>query len=185
MDSLLEPIKDTEKYPLCTEVMKRLDIQRRNELFCDVTLEVGSGDDQACLKAHRNVLCAAGLFFFNALNSDMKEKQEGVIRLKETSKAVMEKVLDYLYTGHVEITKEIAYELFAQADFFLLPNLKALVGKFILQTLDISNCIMAFHFAINYKDEDLVKGAKDFILANFVAVAGSEDFLNLSVNDTP
>ena len=32
----------------------------------------------------------------------MKEKKEGVIQVKDTSKAVMEDVLDYLYTGHVD-----------------------------------------------------------------------------------
>ncbi|KAL9959703.1 hypothetical protein ACROYT_G033049, partial [Oculina patagonica] len=121
-----EPIPDSKEHTFCTEMMKRLDIQRRNEHFCDVILEVGCGDDQARLKAHRIVLCAASPFFFNALNSDMKEKKKGVIRLEETSKAVMEEVLNYLYTGNVEISKENAYELFAQADYFLLPSLKAL-----------------------------------------------------------
>ncbi|KAL9959704.1 hypothetical protein ACROYT_G033050, partial [Oculina patagonica] len=184
MDSLLESIQDNEEHPFCTEMMKRLDIQRRNEHFCDAILEVGSGDEQACLKAHRIVLCAASPFFYKAFNSDMKEKKEGVVRLKETSKAVMEKVLDYLYTGHVEITKENAYELYVQADFLLIPSLKALSSKFLLQTLDISNCIMAAYFALKYRCEDLWNGACDVIFANFVAVAGTEDFLNLSVEET-
>ena len=183
MDSFLQPITETEEHPFCAEVMKRLDVQRKNELFCDVILEVGSGDDQSCLKAHKNVLSSAGPFFFNALNSEMKEKKEGVIRLKDTSKAVMEKVLDYLYTGRVEIHEEIAYELFTQADYFLLPNLKALSSKFIVKTLDISNCIMAYHFAVKYKDDELQKGAREFILENFLAVAGTEDFLNLSFEE--
>ncbi|KAL9951326.1 hypothetical protein ACROYT_G043970 [Oculina patagonica] len=183
MDSLLEPIQETEGHSFCTEMMKRFDIQRRNGHFCDVILKVGSGDDQARLEAHRIVLCAASPFFYNALSSDMKEKKEGVIQLEETSKAVMEKVLDYLYTGNVEITKENAYELFAQADYFLIPSLKGLSSKFILQTLDISNCIMAYYFAIQYDCEELQDGAREIILANFVAVAGTEDFLNLSSKD--
>ena len=183
MDSLLEPIVDTDGHAFCAEMMKRLDIQRRNDHFCDVILEVGTGDDEARLKAHRIVLCAASPFFYNALNSDMKEKKEGVIRLEETSKAVMEEVLEYLYTGHVEITRENAYELFAQADYFLIPSLKALSSKFILQTLDISNCIMAYYFAIKYEWKELQNGAREFIVENFVAVAGTEDFLNLNVEE--
>ena len=180
MDSLIEAITDTEEHLFCTAMMKRLDIQRRNEQFCDVILEVGSGNDQARLKAHRIVLCAASPFFYNALNSEMKEKKEGVIRLEKMSKAVMEEVLDYLYTGHAEITKDNAYELFAQADYFLVPSLKALSSKFILQTLSLSNCIMSYYFAIKYQGQELLKGARDFILANFVDVARTEDFLNLS-----
>ena len=96
-------IMETDKNQFCVETMKRLDFQRKNEQLCDVILEVGSGDDQARLKAHRVVLCAVSPFFNNALNSDMKEKKEGVIRLEETTKAVMEEVLEYMYTGHVDI----------------------------------------------------------------------------------
>ena len=56
MESLLEVITKTEEHNLCVEMMKHLDIQRRNEQFCDVILEVGSSDDQVRLKAHRIVL---------------------------------------------------------------------------------------------------------------------------------
>jgi len=162
-------------------MMKRLDIQRRNDQFCDVILEVGSGDDQARLKAHRIVLCAASPFFYNALNSDMKEKKEGVIRLEDTSKAVMEEVLEYLYTGHVDISENsVNFDLTAAADYFIMPSLKAFCGKGILKTLALCNRVSIYYFASKYRCEELLKGAKDFILANFVAVAETEDFLNLS-----
>ena len=72
-------IMETDKDQFCVETMKRLDFQRKNEQFCDVI-------DQARQKAHRVVLCAVSPFFNNALNSDMKEKKEGVIRLEETTK---------------------------------------------------------------------------------------------------
>ena len=181
MDSLLETIPETEKLKFCTEIMKRLDIQRKNEHFCDVILEVGSGDDQARLEAHRNVLCAASPFFYNALNSDMKEKKEGVIRLQETSKAVMEEVLEYLYTGHVDINEHNAFDLLAVADYFLIPSLKALCGNVILQALSFSNCIAAYYLAVKYRCEELQEKARGFILANFVAVTEMDDFLNLDI----
>jgi len=181
MDYILEPITETDERNFCVEMMKRLDIQRRNEQFCDVILEVGSGDDQARLKAHRVVLCAGSPFFYNALNSDMKEKKEGVIRLEETSKAVMEEVLEYLYTGHVDINENSAnFDLIAAADYFVMPSLKALCGKGVLKTLALCNCVSIYYFALKYRCEELQKGAKDFILANFVALAETEDFLNLS-----
>ena len=85
MNCLLEPIIETDKETFCVEIMKRLDCQRRNEHLCDVILEVGSSEDQVRLKAHRSVLCAASPFFYNAFNTDMKEKEEGVIRLKYDS----------------------------------------------------------------------------------------------------
>ena len=160
--------------------MKRLDIQRRNEQFCDVILEVGSGDEQARLKAHKVVLCAASPFFYNALKSDMKEKKEGLIRLEETSKAVMEEVLKYLYTGHVDINDGNVFDLLAVADYFLIPSLKTLCVRVLLQALSLSSCIAAYYVAMKYRCEELMKKARDFIQSNFVAVSETEDFLNLT-----
>ena len=180
VDYLLEPVAETDKHLFCVEMTKRMDIQRRKEQFCDVVLEVGCDDDRARLQAHRIVLCAASPFFYHALNSDMKEKKEGVIRLEETSKAVMEDLLEYLYTGHVDINEHNAFDLLAAADFFIIPSLKVLCGKVILQELSLSNCIAAYCLGVKYQCEEVKKGSRDFIHANFVAVAETEDFLNLS-----
>ena len=181
MDYLLEPISKTEKQSFCLEMMKRLDIQRRNEHFCDVILEVGSGDDQVRLKAHRIVLCAASPFFYSALNSEMKEKKEGLIRLKETSKAVMEEVLEYLYTGHVDINELNAFDLLEMADYFIIPSLKEVSSKFISRKLSLSNCLMAYYSAVSYQCPELQEQARYFILENFMSVTESEGFLNLNI----
>ena len=180
MDSIFDPITETDEQKFCVEIMKRLNIQRRNEQFCDVILEVGSGDDQARLNAQRIVLCAGSPFFYNALHSDMKEKKEGVIRLKEMSKAVMEEMLEYLYTGHANISEHNAFDLLAAADYFLISSLKVLCNDIILQSLSLSNCIRVYNLAVKYRCEEVLKQARDFALGNFVAVAETEDFLNLS-----
>ena len=167
----------------CVEMMKRLDLQRRSDHFCDVVLEVGCGDDQARLKAHRIVLCAASPFFYNALNNDMKEKKEGVIRLENTSKAVMEELIDYLYTGHVDVTQHNAFDLLEMADFFVIPGLKETTSKFIARTLSSSNCLMAYYSAVKYNCTELHKEARDFICTHFMSVVEQEDFLNLSMKE--
>ncbi|KAM7448900.1 hypothetical protein ABFA07_003168 [Porites harrisoni] len=179
MEFLLEPVTEVDSQQFCVQIMKRLDIQRRNEHLCDVILEVG--EDQARLKAHRNVLCAASPFFYNALNTEMKEKEEGVIRLKDTSKALMEEVLEYLYTGYVDINDNNAFELMAVANYFLITSLKLLSSKFIQDTLCASNSIMAYYSSVKYQCSDLREAAKSFILANFMAVSKSDDFLNLNL----
>ena len=181
MDSLLEPVAVSGKQEFCVEMMKRLDFQRRNERFCDVILEVGSGDDKARLKAHKIVLCAASPFFDNALNSDMKEKKEGVIRLEQTSKALMEEVLEYVYTGYVDVNEHNTYNLIAAGDYFLIPSLKDFSATFILQNLCDVNCIFQYYSGIKYRCEKLQKGAWDFICANFETVTKSEEFFNLNV----
>ena len=177
------PMQESDMQQFCVEMMKRLDLQRRNEQFCDVVLEVGSGDDQACFKAHRIVLCAGSPFFYNALNSDMKEKREGVIRLENTSKAAMEELIDYLYTGHVDVTQHNAFDLLEMADFFVIPSLKDVSSKFIAQTLSSSSCLMAYYSAVKYHCAELHKEARNFICTHFMSVVELEDFLNLSLEE--
>ena len=176
-------IMETDKDQFCVETMKRLDFQRKNEQFCDVILEVGSGDDQARLKAHRVVLCAVSPFFNNALNSDMKEKKEGVIRLEETTKVVMEEVLEYMYTGHVDINDHNVFGLLEMADFLVVLTLKKLTTDFLSGHLSLSNCIDAYYTAVKYQSPALEEEAKNFIFENFMDVTESADFQNLSLTE--
>ena len=61
-----------------------------------------------------------------------------------------------------------------------MPSLKLLHSKFIEQTLSISNCITAYYPSVKYQCAELQERARSFILANFIVVTESEDFLNLS-----
>ena len=182
-DSSWEPIKDTDKQQFCVEMMKRLNIQRKNEQFCDVVLKVCNGENQARFNAHRIVLCAASPFFYSALNNDMKESKEGLIRLQDTSKVAIEELLDYLYTGHVNVTQHNAFDLLKIADFLVIPSLKDVSSKFIIQTLSSSNCLMVYYLAVNYRCIELQEKARDFVFANFTSVVEHEDFLNLTLKE--
>ena len=180
IDLASKPISETERQQYCVEMMQRLNIQRRNEDSCDVILEVGSGDDRARLKAHRNVLCAASPFFYNALNTEMKEKKEGVIRLEEASKGLMEDILEYLYTGHVEISERNAVDFLGMADYLIIPSLKAKSSEVITQSMSHTNCLLFNYAAMRYQCTELQERTRNFIFANFMSVTASEDFLELS-----
>ena len=182
-DSSWEPIKETDMQQFCMEMMKRLHIQRKKGQFCDVVLEVCNGEDQARFNAHRVVLCAGSPFFYSALNNDMKESKEGLIRLEDMSKVAIEELLDYLYTGHVDVTQHNAFDLLKIADFLVIPSLKEVSSKFIIQSLSSSNCFMAYYLAVNYRCFELQEKARDFIYANFTRVVEHEDFLNLTINE--
>ncbi|KAL9972463.1 hypothetical protein ACROYT_G018769 [Oculina patagonica] len=58
---------------------------------------------------------------------------------------------------------------------FVFAELENVSRKVMLQD------IAAYYLAVKYRCEELQKGASDFVLANFVAVAETEDFLNLSI----
>ena len=117
----LQPISNAEQAAFCVELAKRLNMLRRQDHLCDVTLM--TKDDKE-FKAHRNVLSAASPFFCKLLQSDMKENREGIVQFEEISGAVMEDVLEFIYTGTVEVTQENCKDLIAAANYLLIPGLK-------------------------------------------------------------
>ena len=147
---------------------------------CDVVLMVKDGKE---FKAHRRVLSEASPFFEKLLNSDMKETQEGVVRLEMFTESIMAATLQFIYTADVQILAEdTARDLIVVADYLFLEKLKLLAGEVLVQTLNTSNCISTFYFAERYQCEDLLSNTTKFLLANFISIyaASREDVLNMS-----
>ena len=176
----LEPISEAEQSSFCVELMKRLNMQRQQSYFCNITLVAKEGNE---FKAHRNVLSAASPFFSKLLQSEMKEKEEGVIRFHEISKSILSDVLGFIYTGSVEINEKNARNLIIAADYLLLESLKIISGRFLEKQMSSYNCISTIHFAEKYRCEELVLRSTKFIQDNFTSVAKSDEFLNLDAEE--
>jgi len=176
----LSPIDDAEQVAFCVELAKRLNMLRRQDHLCDITLLTKDGKE---LKAHRAVLSAASPFFSKLFQSDMKENQERIVRFKEISGAVMEDVMDFIYTGIVEVTQQNCKDLIAAANFLVIPGLKKLSGRFLELEMSESNCISMFYFAEMYQCDELIINTSKFIHANFTSVAEMDEFLNLEAKE--
>ena len=157
--------------------MSRLDITLKDHQHpYDVTLVVKDGKE---FQAHRDVLSQTSPFFEKLLNSDMKENNEGIIRLEIIEKSEMANILQFIYTGDVQIsTQENAEKLIEIADYLFLSNLKAFAGKCLEEYMTSFNCISIFHFAEKFQCEDLIASTRKFISSNFSTVSTSKDFLN-------
>ena len=177
----LEPISEVQQDLFCVELMKRLNMQRRQDYLCDITLVAEEGRE---FKAHRNVLSAVSPFFVKLFQSEMKEKEEGVIRFEEISASVLEDVLEFIYTGHVVILDERnAKDLIIAADYLLLVCLKTFAGRFLEQRLSHSDCISTFYFAERFQCEELVARTRKFVHENFASVAELDEFLDLEAEE--
>ena len=176
----IQPISAAEQESFCVELMKRLNIQRKQDYLCDITLV--TNDDRE-FKAHRNVLSAATPFFCKLLESDMKENREGIVRFEEISGTVMEDVLEFIYTGTVEVTQENAKELIAAGLYLMIPSLKTVSGRFLEAEMSNSNCISTFYFAEKYDCDELMNNSRRFVLENFRFVAALDEFLNLEAKE--
>ena len=176
----LQPISDAGQAAFCVELAKRLNVLRLRDHLCDVTLV--TKDDKE-FKAHRNVLSATSPFLLKLLQSDMKENREGIVRFEEISAAVMEDVLEFIYTGSVEVTEENSKDLVAAANYLFIPGLKTASGRFLERQMSKSNCISTFYFAEKYQCDELISNSIKFIHANFASVTEMDEFLNLEARE--
>jgi len=86
----------------------------------------------------------------------------------------------FRYRLHEENAQEL---LIAMADYLLLPNLKTVAGRVLLQMLNASNCISVYYFAKRYQCEEFISEIKKFIFGNFTAVTKTEQFLSRSYKE--
>ena len=179
MEDLL-PISATEQTAFCVELLKRLNVQRKQDFLCDITLV--TNDDRES-KAHRNVLSAASPFIYKLLQSDMKENREGIIRFEEISGSVLEDVLEFIYTGTVAVTQENAKELIVAGNYLIIPSLKTVSGRFLEAEMSDSNCISTFYFAEKYDCVELLGNSMKFIHENFASVGEMDEFLSLEARE--
>ena len=176
----LQPISDAEQAVFCVKLAKRLNMLRRRDHLCDITLVTKDGKE---FKAHRNVLSAASPFFCKLLQSNMKENREGIVRFEEISAAVMEDVLEFIYTGSVEITQGNSKDLIAPANYLHIPGMKKHSGRFLERQMSNSNCISTYYFAEMYQCDELISNTRKFIYVNFASVAELDEFLNLEAKE--
>ncbi len=147
---------------------------------CDVILVVEDGKQ---FQAHIQVLSEASPFFEKLLNSDMKESNEGVVRLEMFSESVMRNTLEFIYTGNIQIlTEDGARDLIVISDYLFLQNLKTLAEKVLLQLLNVSNCFSTYFFSERYQCDELFSKTQKFVRENFCAAyaANRIEVLNMS-----
>ena len=176
----IQPISAAEQGPFCVELMKRLNIHRKQDYLCDITLV---SIDNIEFKAHRNVLSAASPYFDKLLQSNMKENREGIVRFEEISGSVVEDVLEFIYTGTVDVTQENAEELIAAGNYLIIPSLKTISGRVLERKMSYANCISTFYLAEKYECDELITNSRLFIHENIVSVAKLDEFLLLQAKE--
>ena len=102
----------------------------------DVTLVIQNGKE---FKAHRRVLSEASPFFERLLKSDMKEAIEGIIHLEMIHEGCLSDILEFIYTGRVQIPggENCTRDLIAISDYLVLPHLKTIAEKVLVDKLNV------------------------------------------------
>lgn len=126
-DGDAEEAEDFTSSSHCSELSRRQNEQRKQGLFCDVTLAFSSGaatgSVQTCeFSAHRSVLAAATDYFTPLLGGQFSESLSGRVEMKEWSSELgpdpdtVESVIQYMYTGEIRVSTCNVHEVLELAD---------------------------------------------------------------------
>jgi len=89
-------------------------------------------------------------------------------------------VLKYLYTDQLEIHVDCAMDLFAAADLFDIPRLKAMSEKRMLKSIAVENAATIFLAADLHSAKTLRSKALKYILKHFEVVSKSAAFEDMA-----
>ncbi|KAK7940114.1 hypothetical protein WMY93_003440 [Mugilogobius chulae] len=184
-DGEAEEAEDFSSSSHCSELSRRQNEQRKQGLFCDVTLAFSSGSASGMIhscefSAHRSVLAAATDYFTPLLSGQFSESISGRVEMKEWSSEqgpdpdTVESVIQYMYTGEIRVSTCNVHEVLELADRFLLVQLKDFCGEFLKKKLSLTNCVAVHSLAHMYTLDQLALRAADMIRRNFHKVIQDE-----------
>lgn len=119
------------------KVLKNLNAQRMKNQFSDVGLVAGGN----VIRAHRSVLAAASAYFNAMFTGGLVEEQQELVEIHSISLKILSLLIDFIYTGNVEITQDNVQELFAAADMLELDEVVSGCITYLQEQLDSSNAL--------------------------------------------
>ena len=115
--------------------------------------------------AHRVQLRACSEIFRTMFDGHYREKDASVVPIPNVRWAVWEATMRCIYTGDVEIAPDMAQELLAVSDQYMLGTLKHLCEQAITEALALDNVTAAFELAERFNAPHLAARCVLFCLA--------------------
>jgi hypothetical protein len=133
---------------------------RNENLFTDISIYV-EGVEFPC---HKVILCASSSYFRAMFTCDLRESRLGKVYIENISPWTMKRLLDYMYTGKIEINLTNVIDLLNSALLFELGRLVDKCVAFVLENIDLNNCVELNLFASMHQLNELEQYTFQFIL---------------------
>ena len=132
------------------------------------------------MPAHRIVLLAFSKYFHTLFTSRGANHANQEIVLTDLTALGLEGAIDSTYTGAIELSGSIIREVLAAASYFQMEKLEIVCGEYLLYQLSCSTCLFAHAIAEHFNLLDVMTECEIFISENFLDVAETDEFKELS-----
>lgn len=117
------PTPAAEKKPYTSsqhaqKLLMNLNNLRNDSRFCDIRLRAG----ETIFNAHKAVLSASSAYFEAMFRPGMSEEQKDLVTLHNLDPDILNLLIDFIYTGRVQISQGNVQELLSAADMLQLQE---------------------------------------------------------------
>lgn len=170
---------DTVKYDAGSKhgikALMVMDDLRKRQQLCDVTICVGSKK----IHAHRLVLASFSSYFQAMFTGGMVESREEMVTLKDVDCKTVELLIDFAYTGKLDISIDTVQSLLYTSSLLQLTAIQKACSDFLEHQLHPSNCLGIRSFADAHSCNGLLQASEKYIYEHFNDVVKNEEFLLL------
>lgn len=159
-------------------LIERLKEIRDDGRLLDFTIYVG--DDH--IRAHKLILAACSDYFKAMFANNTTEDCEGRVDLKNVEPQTIRAIIDFYYSGQIEITEENFYSLLMAASRFQFKTVQDICEEFASIHLSAANCLGVAILCERCNLQNLSDKAFDCCLEQFESVIEGEEFLRLDEN---
>lgn len=149
---------------------------KENQLLTDTLITAG-GESFAC---HKLILCVSSSFLRQVFINNPQKDDLSNEKLQHIDKSIFTPMLEYMYTGKIEVDLSNIEELFQAQELLQLIGFEAECTKSLTGYVKPNSCIWLHRLAKQYKYEGIAQKARAVMLRHFVEVAATQDFLAMT-----
>ena len=130
--------------------------------------------------AHKAILAVRSEHFNNMFSSPMLEGTASEIPIEGIRYDVFKALMQYFYTDRIDVTPELAVNLYVVADRFLVDRLKELCAVFVQRSLTVENVCQVLSIAEEVCAILIREICLKFVARHFDQVSVCDAFADLS-----
>jgi len=174
IDNLFIKFKELEDIELDYSLSKNIETLINNPLYSDVVLVIEEGKFR--IHAHRIILATRAIYFRKLFFGFMKETQEKEIQFPECKYDAFLVVLQYLYSGLVNVAPDLAMTCFEMASLFGIVELYKICESLICEAISVNNVLEFLEWADINQATKLKRECFAFLTQDLSEVTGFVDF---------
>ena len=150
--------------------------KRMEGQFNDVTIQVGDQN----ISANRMVLSCFSKYFESMFLSSFKERYQDTVAVKELDGESVSSLIEYIYTGSIDINAGNVMALLSSADFLQMDDITKFCFDYFETTLSVENCLEIFISSVTYNNPRPLNKTLELISNNFDVISEKDTFKGLS-----